>query len=249
MAPLGRATASRALRPHGPPPCSARPDAIAARTHRTKNRVSVRLRFRFPSAQRLFLIVRGPAPSCQIAGVIPYRAHRGVNTVYFAGRVQGRRLEPGIYGLSLSSTREPQPGAPATPVSVVSPRRSIPLQRQGTFASCAAGPTTFGATDDSTSSSILLAASGEGQTGSPTASVAGVQFPTITLEVPKPGGIPDASGEEAGGLLPGSVDGGDVAGNSILGSFATGLVFALLAGLIVGMVVLVSRFLRGNWNP
>ena len=178
--------------------------------------------------------------------MIPYRAHRGVNTVYFAGRVQGRRLEPGIYGLSLSSTREPQPGAFTTPVSVVSPRRSVPLQRQGVFASCAAA-TTFGATEDGTGNSVLLAATW--QTDRPSASVAGVQFPTITLEVPTSDGIPDASGEEAAGLLPGSMDEGDAGENSILGTFATGLVFALLAALILGMVVLVSRFLRGSWNP
>jgi hypothetical protein len=39
------------------------------------------------------------------------------------------------------------------------------------------------------------------------------------------------------------------ADSSILGSFTAGVMLALIAALLVGMLVLVTRFLRGSWNP
>ena len=93
------------------PSTTARPQrkALAARVQRSRNRVSVRLAFVLPKADRLFVIVRGPAPSCRIAGYIPVRGRKGANTVFFAGRVHGRRLEPGVYLLSLSTNRRLDP--------------------------------------------------------------------------------------------------------------------------------------------
>jgi hypothetical protein len=223
---------------------------FTARKHRTKNRVSVRLRFALPAAARLFLIVRGPAPSCRVAGVIPLRGRRGANTVYFAGRVHGRRLEPGVYRLSLSATRRPQAGAPATTVRVVSARRSVPLAkaRASLLASCTPAQAYF---DDGTRRILVTeaaVATRQQETERPTASVAGV--PPVQLEPPKQGG--SAAGRDgglAGGLLP---DPGDIGGDSAGGgleSYAAIGVLLLVASLLFGMVVLVTRFLRGSWNP
>jgi len=220
--------------------------ALAARPHRTKNRVSVRLRFALPAAGRLFLIVRGPAPSCRVAGVIPFRGRRGTNTIYFAGRVQGRRLDPGLYQLSLSTTRRPQPGAPATAVRVVSVRRSVPVARPGLLGSCTPAQAFF---DDGTRRILVseAVARKEQARQRPTASVVGL--PSVELEPPKQGGAAGSDDELAGGLLP---DPGDVGGGSADGgleSFAAIGVLLIIASLLFGMVVLVTRFLRGNWNP
>ena len=43
-----------------------------------------------------FLVI-GPAPSCQIAGSFRVPGHRGLNTVTFRGRVDGKSLGAGIY--------------------------------------------------------------------------------------------------------------------------------------------------------
>jgi hypothetical protein len=82
----------------------------------------------------------------------------------------------------------------------------------------------------------------------PTASVAGL--PTVKLQPqPKGGSAAGRDDEVAGGLLP---DPGDVGGGSsdgILDSFAAIGVLLIVASLLFGMVALVTRFLRGNWNP
>jgi hypothetical protein len=214
------------------------------RSHRTKNRVSVRLRFSLPAAGRLFLIVRGPAPSCRVAGVVPLRGRRGANTVYFAGRVHGRRLEPGLYRLSLSTSRRPQAGAPATAVRVVSARRSVPVQRPGLLASC----TPAQAYPDDGTRRFLVAETVGRQQQRPTASVAGL--PSVRLQPPKQGGsTADGDDELAGGLVPvPGQDAGDSAGGG-LESFAAVVVLLIVASLLFGMIALVTRFLRGSWNP
>jgi hypothetical protein len=42
-------------------------------------------------------VVRGPAPSCQVAARFAVRGHAGRNQVRFTGRIARRRLEPGTY--------------------------------------------------------------------------------------------------------------------------------------------------------
>ena len=59
------------------------------------------LRFRLSRAAKLVLVVRGPGPSCAIAGRIAFRGREGVNRFRFNGRVAGRPLEPGTYQLTL----------------------------------------------------------------------------------------------------------------------------------------------------
>jgi hypothetical protein len=174
--------------------------------------------------------------------VVPLRGRRGANTVYFAGRVHGRRLEPGLYRLSLSTTRRPQPGAPATAVRVVSARRSVPVQRPGLLAACTPAQAFF---DDGTRRFLVAETVGR-QQQRPTASVAGL--PTVKLQPPTQGGsAADGDDELAGGLAP--VPGeGDSAGGG-LESFAAVFVLLIVASLLFGMVVLVTRFLRGSWNP
>ena len=174
--------------------------------------------------------------------MIPLRARRGANTVYFAGRVHGRRLEPGLYRLSLSTTRRPQPGAPATVVRVVSARRSVPVERPRLLASCASAKAFF---DDGTRRVLV----GEKRNPRPTATLAGI--PTVPAEPSTQDGNAEPPEDDglAGGLLPGpGASGGDSAGGG-MESFAAIAVLLIVASLLFGMVALVTRFLRGSWNP
>ena len=59
------------------------------------------LRFRLSRAAKLILVVRGPGPSCAIAGRIAFRGREGVNRFRFNGRIAGQPLEPGTYQLTL----------------------------------------------------------------------------------------------------------------------------------------------------
>jgi hypothetical protein len=55
------------------------------------------IRFVAPSAARAFVSVKQLFPSCAPVGHFSVRAHAGVNTIRFTGRVHGRKLQPGTY--------------------------------------------------------------------------------------------------------------------------------------------------------
>ena len=209
---------------------------------RTKGRVKVRLAFTLSRAARLFLIVRGPFPSCRVAGYIPVKGHKGKNTVIFAGRAQGHPLDPGVYLLSLSTTRSVTPGAPSEYVRVVSPRQAVPLPDSVPAPSCAeatAAPPGFTTTWVSLVRAIPTAATRAPGSKRPTAQIASAQKNDTD------------DGQDAAGLFP-SPDGGALAGVTSSANehpFAAIAVLALLAALLFGMVTLVTRFVRGSWNP
>jgi hypothetical protein len=60
----------------------------------------VQLRFVLDRGGRVVFVVFGPAPSCAVAGRFAVLAHRGANSIRFAGRLGGRRLEPGLYKIA-----------------------------------------------------------------------------------------------------------------------------------------------------
>jgi hypothetical protein len=213
------ATVARARRP------VARPRAFEATRHRTSRRASVRLTMRTPTAGRAFLVVRGPAPSCRVAGHIPVR---GARTVFFAGRVQGRRLGPGIYRISPSPNRRFVAGAPTAYVQVVSPSRSVLVADSAPKPACknaapAAKPVARKAT------------------ARPRARVAGVvaseNRPAAKRDEAAAAALP-----VAGGVL-------EATEEAEPEPFLAIAVLALIAGLLLAMVALVAKFLRGSWNP
>ena len=206
--------------------------ALTTETFRTANRVSVRLAFRLPNAGRRFLIVRGPAPSCRIAGYIPVRGRKGVNTIYFAGRVNGRRLEPGVYLISLSPNRRLVRGAATEYVRVVSPRRSVPLPDQARKPTCS---TAAPPADDQASRSIVADAAAE----EPAA-------PAARLAAPRAKG--NENDDRAAGLPDAGVLGVST-GDADEKPFLALAVLTLVGGLLIAMLILVTRFLRGSWNP
>jgi hypothetical protein len=59
-----------------------------------------------------------------------------------------------------------------------------------------------------------------------------------------PAGIANGDDEGIAGLLPGPGGSG-----GLLESFAAIGVLLIVASLLLGMVALVTRFLRGSWNP
>jgi hypothetical protein len=191
-----------------------------------------------PKADRIFVIVRGPAPSCRIVGYIPVRGRKGENTVTFTGRVQGRRLEPGIYVISLSPNRRLVPGAAREYVQVVSPRRSVPLPESAREPSC----NDAAALASDPIARILLAEA-----------VPLVATPSIRPASARPSGRTAADGEEdeeeATGFRPDAGVLGVATGDGTEEPFIAILVLTLVAALLIAMLALVTSFLRGSWNP
>jgi hypothetical protein len=59
------------------------------------------LTFVLPRRGRVVLTVTQVAPVCRAVGHITVTGHQGLNRYRFNGRVQGRRLQPGTYRISL----------------------------------------------------------------------------------------------------------------------------------------------------
>ncbi len=206
-----------------------------AQPHRTPRRVSVRLAFVLPKADRIFLIVRGPAPSCKIAGYIPVRGRKGVNRVYFAGRVHGRQLDPGVYLISLSPNRRLVPGAPTEYVRVVSQRRSQPLPDSARKPSCREA----GALAADSTAGIPLAGA-----------LPSLPTPTVRPAPAQPAAsLNEERDDGAAGLLPDAGVLGAATDEAAEEPFLAIAVLSLVAALLIAMVALVTRFLRGSWNP
>jgi len=209
---------------------------LEARTYRSRDRVSVRLAFSLPKAEPMFLIVRGPAPSCRIAGYIPVRGREGVNVVFFSGRVHGRRLEPGVYLISLSTNRRLDPAAEPEYVRVVSPRSSVPLPDRARKPSC---DTAAAAASNSSSPIVLAEAQPKTPKPRPNASLAG----TAVASPPNDANDDGASGVPESGVLGAATSDADEQ------PFVAIAVLTIVGALLLTMLALVARFLRGSWNP
>lgn len=80
-----------------------------------------RITFTLSRSGRVLFVVRGPAPSCQVAGRFTVRGDRGVNHVRFAGRVGRRELPSGTYRV----TARTRGGRPSRPVLVAVGERRV----------------------------------------------------------------------------------------------------------------------------
>ncbi len=189
----------------------------------------MRLAFRLTKAQRLFLIIRGPAPSCDVVGVIPVRGHRGVNKLTFAGRAGGRYLGPGGYLLSLSTVRQPLAAAPTTLVEVVSKRRSVPARPGAEKPTC----TLAQASAAAPSSGTAHEGTGSGRGG-------------LISSVPPLNG--DQQHDVLGVATPGAgLDSGSTV-DRLTSLIGIGIL-TLIGAILLTAVALVTRFFRGTWNP
>jgi hypothetical protein len=198
----------------------------------------VRLAFTLTRAQQLFLIVRGPVPSCQVVGVIPVRGHRGVNKLTFAGRAEGRNLRPGSYLLSLSTVRQPLAAAPTTLVHVVSKRRSVPAKAG------AEKPTCADAQAPATGPFFRLLR-GEGRGVGPAAARTGRNDGLVTS-------VPPANSDQQHDVLGVATPSGGLDSDSSLDSLQALItigILTLIGAILATTVALVTRFFRGTWNP
>ena len=85
-----------------------------------RNRAA-RITFTLSRPGRVLFVVRGPAPSCQVAGRFTVRGDRGVNHVRFTGRVGRRELPFGTYRV----TARTRGGRPSRPVLVAVGERRV----------------------------------------------------------------------------------------------------------------------------
>lgn len=189
----------------------------------------MRLAFSLTKAQRLFLIVRGPAPSCEVVGVISVRGHRGVNKLTFAGRAGGRYLGPGSYLLSLSTVRQPLAAAPATLVEVVSKRRSVPARPGAEKPSCDLAQASAAAP------SFRLTREG----------TVGRRSGLVSSVTPANG---DQQHDVLGVATPGAGLDSDSTVDRLTSLIGIG-VLTLIGAILLTAVALVTRFFRGTWNP
>jgi hypothetical protein len=198
----------------------------ARRVRVTKQRRAARITFTLNRPGRVVFVVRGPAPSCEVAGRFSVRGDRGVNHVRFTGRVGRRNLPYGIYRV----TARTRGGAPSRPVLVAVGERRV----TNGFACASGAPAdpfaeilgTFGDGSGSTSAEPRESA----------ASVAGEKerdsgvLPAVSERLRR---VPEALPELA---VPGGSDGP----SSLLGFGA--LIVLVLSGL--ALVLYFVRFLR-----
>lgn len=222
------AAPARPRRPRSARSRSARVTGIRARrVGVTKQKRAARITFTLDRPGRVVFVVRGPAPSCEVAGRFSVRGDRGVNHVRFTGRVGRRHLPFGIYRV----TARTRGGAPSRPVLVAVGERRV----TNGFACASRAPAdpfaeilgTFGDSSPSTRAEprkSATSAAGEKERDS------GV-LPAVSERLRR---VPEALPELA---VPGGSDGP----SSLLGFGA--LILLVLSGL--ALVLYFVRFLRG----
>ena len=164
--------------------------------------------------------------------MIPVRGEKGRNRFDFAGRAGGRNLRPGNYVLSLSSRRQPSGDGPTTLVEVVSVRRSVPASAGSQRPTCSASAVQYASPtiplqrDDSGDGA---AGDANAQTSAPLLNdeeqhdILGVAIPDVQFD-------PRDSG-------------------TWLAAIITIGLLALIGAVLLWTITLVTRFVRGTWNP
>jgi hypothetical protein len=84
------------------------------RRTRGERRRPARITFTLSAPGRVVFVVRGPAPSCSVAGRFSVLGRRGTNRVGFTGHLRRRTLGPGTYRI----TARTRAGTAARPVVV-----------------------------------------------------------------------------------------------------------------------------------
>lgn len=201
---------------------------------RSRAGVAVRLAFTLAGPRPLFLVVRGPEPSCAVVGALPIRGRAGENVVRFAGRIRTRVLEPGVYVLTVAPDRRAAPGADSQRVRVVSPRRTVPLDESLPERACAPAATTT-----AFRTALLLRTE-----ATRSARERATTPPRPSAPLRPPTTVP---AEEGGGFPPliraPLVPGGDTGGVELVATFGA---FALVLALLFGLLSLATRLIRGN---
>ena len=209
--------------------------AIRARSVRVVRRGqakrAARITFTLNAPGRVVFVVRGPAPSCQVAARFRVRGRRGANEVRFTGRVGRRNLPQGTYRITARA-----PGrAPSRPIVVVigesGDRDAFACSRAAAAVEIASGLGTFdNGSGGSNGSSVSAAgrAPDEGQAAKPKKD--GGVLPAVSNRLRElPGALPRPSIPSASSP------------HRVIGLAALALL--ILSGL--ALVVYVLRFIRG----
>lgn len=180
----------------------------------------------------MFVIVRGPLPSCRVLGRVPVRARSGENAFDFTGRLRRQTLAPGDYLVNISASRLPQQDDAVAAVRVVSARRVVPLRKSVAETACVQQPL----------SRFVAAVLGS---GGPTAGGGGSDRLGGSVFLPP---LPpfDDGGAEGLGPLP-TLDSGP-GGDEEPYSFAAFAILTILGAFFGALVTLVARSLGGGWN-
>jgi hypothetical protein len=187
--------------------------------------------FRLGRRAKVELVVRGPSPSCAVAGKQLVRGHRGLNRVHFSGRLRGHRLAPGVYTIAVVAVRGGARRRVGTiGIEIVSPQRRLSTAERSASvgAFCASRPS-------ASLASLVLPLGGTARGGLATGSArdrkprdTGVLGAEILPRI----SLPHAS-------LP----------NGRLGTVLAATIFGLIGLAAATLLVYVTRFLRGTWNP
>ena len=189
-----------------------------------------RLRFSVATAGRVFLVVRGPLPSCRVLGWVPLRARSGENSFDFKGRLRSHALAPGDYLVNVSTSRLPRQDDVVAAVRVVSERRVVPLRRSVAEAACVAQPL----------SRFVAAVLGS---GGPTAGGSGSDSAGGSLFLPPLPPFDDGGPEGLGAVPP--LDAG-AGGDEESYSFAAFAILTIMGAFLGALVTLVARSLGGG---
>jgi hypothetical protein len=207
---------------------------LPGRHGRKANPLTLRVWLKQPA--RLVLLVQGPAPSCESAGRIRFRATRGTNRVAFTGRVHGHALAPGVYRIVVVAVRPS--GRKVIGTTQVAVGANAPNAASARFA-CTSAPTLDALPFLAALVAPPFAGSG-GQAVASEAQQAGTKAAVATRSagksvishLPKLPHVPLPAISEPGV------------------SSTRGVVAILLMVLALGtMGVLIVNYIRGSWNP
>jgi hypothetical protein len=190
--------------------------------------------FRLRKAGRVMLVVRS-ADACEVVGRRRVAGVKGLNRVRFAGRVHGRSLAPGRYLIDVVVIR----GASRKRIG----RVAVEIVRPGTPLTRAqrVAPVAVACSAPAGSPSLPAAVvdprrvDGGGSGGGVASKAGGGSRGSVLGAVFQPPRLPGLGGRDEGG-------GGGLAWLG-LG------VYLVLIGAFLTMLLYVSRFLRGSWNP
>jgi len=187
--------------------------------------------FHLTAPATVVLLVRGPSPSCGLAGRRVVSLGKGVSRVRFLGRFHGRPLAPGTYGITMVARR----GRTSTmlghlAITVVPPGQRIHRSSaRPVFGGCEAAVAPSSSSGPFTGLGLVLPTAARKVSGTPRIDSPKASFRPPKLSVPFPKALP----------LPGVPGGGPVGI----------LVYAVVMLAGGAMLLLVLSFARQRWNP